>query len=74
MNAVTIEKDANFGDELYRGPMGAAKIVKGSKSNSYKWRIYFFEGGALKADEHADIKTRKAGRQFAAQYVVNGYI
>jgi len=74
MNKFTIKKDATFGDEIYRGPMGAAKIVKGSKFNSYKWRIYFFEVGALKADEHADLKTRKAGREFATQYVVYGYI
>jgi len=74
MNAITIEKDATFGDELYRGPMGAAKIVKGSKWNYYKWRIYFFDVGALKADEYLDLKTRKAGREFAAQYVVYGYI
>lgn len=73
MNAITIEKDETFGDEYYRGPMGVAKIIKGGKWDSYKWRIYFFEFGALKADEHADIKTRKDCRLLAAEYVVKGY-
>ena len=74
MNAVTITKDATFGDEYYRGPMGVAKIIKGGECDPYKWRIYFFEPDAIKADEYADLKTRKDGRLFAAQYVVYGYI
>jgi len=28
MNAITIEKDATFGDELYRGPMEQQKSLK----------------------------------------------
>jgi len=73
MNAYTIEKDPTFGDEVYRGPKGAAKIVRGSKWNDYKWRIFFFGPNKLVADEHADIKTRKDCRLLAAEYVVKGY-
>lgn len=72
MNAYTIEKDPTFGDEVYRGPKGAAKIVRWNNGKT-SWRIFFFGPNQLKADEHADIKTRKDCRLLAAEYVVKGY-
>lgn len=73
MNAYTIDKDEAFGDEYYRGPKGTAKIIKGTKWDSYKWRIYFFSPKDLKSEEWADIRTRKDCRELAKEFVVKGY-
>ncbi len=73
MNAITFEKDQTFGDEYYRGPCGTAKIIKGLSWDSYKWRVYFFSPKDLKADEWADMKTRKNCRELAETFVTKGY-
>lgn len=63
-----------FKDEIYRGPKGAAKIIKGHPAfGQFKWRIYLYEPNADKACDWADINTRKRARELAAEYVVKGY-
>ena len=75
MNAYTVEiENDQFKDEIYRGPKGSAKIIKGHPGwNEYKWRIYFFDLNKLQATEWANIKTRKECRRLAAEYVIKGY-
>lgn len=69
MSAYTLKKDPTFGDEIYRGEHGAAKIVRNEKD----WAIYFFEPNELKSDDKATCKTRKACREWAIAWVTRGY-
>ena len=69
MNDYTVKKDPVFGDEVYRGEYGAAKVVK---QDGY-WSTYFFDPGELKADQRTDHKTRKACREWAIAWVTKGW-
>ena len=72
MNAYTMKKDEVFGDEMYRGEYGAAKVVK-NNADVGGWTTYFFDPGQLKADEKISHKTRKACREWAIAWVSRGW-
>ena len=60
----------DFGDIYIRGDYGTSKIIKGSDS----WRVYFFEIGELKSDEHWDREQKQQAVYDGLQWAVNGKI
>lgn len=69
MKDYTMKKDTVFGDEIYRGEYGAAKVVK----QGGFWSLYCFEPSELKTNDRSDYKTRKAAREFAVEWVTKGW-
>lgn len=70
MKNYTLKVDPVFGDEIYRGEYGAAKVVK----QDGFWSVYFFEPNKFKSDDKANHKTRKACREWAIEWITKGYI
>ena len=54
------------GTVLYRGQCGAARVNKK--------RVYFFDPGALKADEYFDRKSARDAKLCALEWVIKGRV